>query len=39
MHEKGERIPKEVYLVPELLKMTGMSDEQRSNFNIQKDLS
>jgi len=29
----------QVFLIPELCKMTGMTDEQRSNFSAMKDLS
>lgn len=31
--------PIEVYLLPELVHLTGMSDEQRKNFNIMKMLA
>lgn len=35
----GTKIEEKVYLIPELCKMTGLTDEQRADFNVMKELA
>lgn len=39
--ENGKLVPKEVfvYLIPELVSLTGMSDEDRANHNAMKEIA
>lgn len=37
--EKGERIKQEVLLIPELVRMTGMTNEQKKDFNTMKAIA
>lgn len=37
--ERRGGAPEEIYLVPELCKLTGMTDEMRTNFSAMKDVS
>lgn len=39
MMEKGERIKQEVLLIPELVRMTGMTTEQKKDFNTMKAIA
>jgi aubergine-like protein len=34
----NDRIDKEIYLLPELCEMTGLTDEHRANFNLMKEM-
>lgn len=36
---KNQRTGQEIALIPELCQMTGLTDGQRANFNLMKDLS
>ena len=36
---KDRKSGKEVALVPELCQMTGLTDQQRANFNLMRDLA
>jgi aubergine-like protein len=41
MNQEGKKVRTitSVYLVPELMKLTGLTDEQRSDFELMKQLA